>query len=98
MPTTDTDEATTLKFSGSNVNLADMNKMVENMFMAHVAQKEAEEESAPKKTGGKKGKGKSATDPKFTKAGKASSAASTEQKGRPLFMKCPLTFLCSKLG
>ena len=97
VPTTDTDEATTLKFSGSNVNLVEMNKMVENMFMAHVAQKEAEEESAPKKTG-KKGKGKSATDPKFTKAGKASSAASTEQKGRPLFMKCPFTFLCSKLG
>ena len=74
-----------------------MNQAIEQMFMQREAAKAAEEESAPKKKG-KTGKGKTATDPKFTKAGKASSAASTEQKGRPLFMKCPFTFFCSKPG
>ena len=60
--------------------------------MEREAQKEAEEENAPKKR--RKSNAKSTTvTPKFDKAGKPSSAASTEQKGRPLFMKSPYMFL-----
>ena len=93
MPTTEDDDATSLKFSSSNIQMEQMNKIVESMFLAREAQKAAEEESAPKKKG-KRGLGTKASKvPKFDKAGKASSAASTEQKGRPLFMKSPHVFL-----
>ena len=92
--TTDDADATTLKFSSSNMQLEQVNKIVEQLFIEREAQKAAEEENAPKKKGGKKGSGqKTHIHPKFDKAGKPSSAASTEQKGRPLFMKCPYLFL-----
>ena len=94
MPTIEDDEATSLKFSSSNMQLEQVNKIVEQLLIEREAQKAAEEENAPKKKGGKKGMGqKSNKDPKFDKAGKPSSAASTEQKGRPLFMKSPYMFL-----
>jgi hypothetical protein len=92
--TTDDADATTLKFSSSNMQLEQVNKIVEQLFIEREAQKAAEEENAPKKKGGKKGSGqKTDIHPKFDKAGKPSSAASTEQKGRPLFMKSPYMFL-----
>ena len=53
-------------------------------------------EGSPKKAKkNKKDKGK--PKPMFTKAGKPSSAASTEQKGTPLFMNRRLIFSCSCL-
>ena len=61
-----------------------MKSMVETMFLEHVANKEAEKPKRGRRPGPQTKKDKVV--PMFDKAGKASSAASTEQKGTPLFM------------
>ena len=92
--TDDDDEATTIKFSGGNISRAQLNEIIEQRFLEQHMQEESGED-APKKGKSKKTKGK--PKPMFTKTGKPSSAASTEQKGTPLFMNRPLIFSCSCL-
>ena len=65
------------------ITSAQFNSMVEERFLQHVAEKEAEKPKRGRKPGPQK---KDKVVPMFDKAGKASSAASTEQKGTPLFM------------
>ena len=93
--TEDDDEATTIKFSGGNISRAQLNEIIEKRFLEQHMQEESGED-APKKSKSKKTKGK--PKPMFTKAGKPSSAASTEQKGTPLFMKRPLIFFVAICG
>jgi hypothetical protein len=81
----DDENQTTIHFSGSNMLTSEqLNSIVEERFLKHVADKEAEKPKRGRKPGaqGKKDK----VVPMFDKAGKATSAASTEQKGTPLFM------------
>ena len=84
LATVDDENQTSIHFSGSNMVPSDqMKSMVESMFLKHVADKEAEKPKRGRKPGPQK---KDKVVPMFDKAGKASSAASTEQKGTPLFM------------
>ena len=84
LATVDDENQTSIHFSGSNMITADqLNSIVEERFLKHVADKEAEKPKRGRKPGPQK---KDKVVPMFDKAGKASSAASTEQKGTPLFM------------
>ena len=95
--TTDDEDATIIRFFGGNIiSKAQLDKIIEKTFLEREAQKEAEEAEAGPKKRAKKGSSKStAVTPKFGKSGKPSSAASTEQKGTPLFMNGPDMFFCS---
>ena len=93
--TEDDDEATVIKFSGGNLTKAQLNELVERRFLEQTMEEESGEGSPKKAKKNKKEKGK--PKPMFTKAGKPSSAASTEQKGTPLFMNRRLIFSCSCL-
>ena len=91
--TTDEEDATVIRFAGGNLSKEALNKIVEKAFMEKMAETEAEQEGGPTKRA-KKGPAKTGkVSPAFTKAGKPSSAATTEQKGTPLFMNGPYTFL-----
>ena len=84
LATVDDENQTSIHFSGSNmITAAQLNSIVEERFLKHVADKEAEKPKRGRKPGPQK---KDKVVPMFDKAGKASSAASTEQKGTPLFM------------
>ena len=86
--TVDDEDSTDIHFSGGNMfNQKQMNAMVENMFLKHQAEKDEKEAAEKPKRGRKPGpQKKDKLVPLFDKAGKPSSAASTEQKGTPLFM------------
>ena len=89
--TVDDDTATTLHFSGGNMLTKEqLGELVENAFMKHVAENAAERPKRGRKPGPQAKKGKAS--PMIDQAGKESSAASSEQKGTPLFMNGPLIF------
>ena len=91
LATVEDDTATTLHFSGQNMFTKEqMGELVENAFLKHVAEKADEKPKRGRKPGPQAKKGK--TSPMFDQAGKESSAASSEQKGTPLFMNGPLIF------
>ena len=90
--TNDDDEATTIKFSGGNISKAQLEQMVEKAFLKAEAEKGEDAEAPKPKRGRKPGPKSSAVTAVPDKGVKASSSASTEQKGTPLFMNGPDLF------
>ena len=90
----ESDEATTIRFSSGNFSQAQLNELVEKKFL-EMQNEEADAKASTKKGAKKGGKTKLPVPKAQFFKGKPSSAASTEQKGTPLFMNGPDIFSCS---
>ena len=87
--TEDNEEATTIRFSGSNMTQAQLNKLVETAFLKAQNEPEASDGEPKAKRGRKVGSKNLVTKPVKAVVVKPGSSASSEQKGKPLFMNGP---------
>ena len=87
--TTDNEEATTIKFSGGNITTAQLEQLVETAFLKAQSEPEAPDGEPKAKRGRKTGSKNAVTKPVKAVVVKPGSSASSEQKGKPLFMNGP---------